>query len=74
MSEVYGLIPNKCSKCKIDYVPGNMYFIPNGMIVCFGGNINENIKCMKCPECGESRPMTNEEILKYKDWYKRIKP
>ena len=64
MTEVYGKRQTKCSRCDVDYVPGIMYSLSRVKDV--------PIKCMKCPNCGESMPMTDEEKEKYAGWYKRV--
>jgi rubredoxin len=77
-SEVYVLLKMQCSRCNLDYEPGIMYDITKYNNVCtgFGANGLTDVprKCMKCPQCGESRRMTRDEEQQYADWYKRITP
>lgn len=54
----------------LERVPGNMYQLPENFGVYCGPS--DNMKCMKCVSCGDSRPMTKEEEIKYASWYKRI--
>ena len=73
MMEVYGLPKLNCSRCGVDYVPGIMYGMTRADNVCtgFGANGLTDVprKCMKCPKCGESRCMTQDEEQQYTDWF-----